>query len=126
MLKKAEFHKLGPHFDNYGTPSPLVAPLLHYKFMPDFEKKIEAAIAEGQHWNGSTEYRVYKEGSLIEKTLLLDNSIKVRNGDDLGRYISMLSETIRAAGLSGSIHLQSSYQPSEKTNSTDIEPRDTV
>lgn len=114
----------GAHFDNYGTPSPLVVPLLHYKFLPDFDKRIDAAIADGQYWNNAADYRSYKKLSLSEKVLLLDDSIRVRDGNDLRQYISTLSETIRSAGLSGSLHLKSFFQlsgdgPHSHTSSKD-------
>ena len=32
------FEHIGCHFDTYALPSPLVAPFLHFKFLPDFKK----------------------------------------------------------------------------------------
>jgi hypothetical protein len=118
--------QLGAHFDNYGTPSPLVAPLLHYKFLPDFDKRNDAAIADGQHWNNAADYRRYKELSLSEKNLLLDDSIRVRDGNDLRQYISMLSETIRTAGLSGSLHIKSYLQLSGDNQHSGADSLDTA
>jgi glycosyltransferase involved in cell wall biosynthesis len=38
---------------------PPFAALLHFKFLPDFEEKIHDALATGQHWRDSEEYRGY-------------------------------------------------------------------
>jgi NAD(P)-dependent dehydrogenase (short-subunit alcohol dehydrogenase family) len=41
--------------------TPPVAALLHFKFMPDFQQKVEEALETGQHWRGSQEYRHYAQ-----------------------------------------------------------------
>lgn len=57
------------------TPAEASAGLLHFKFLADFSEKVDEAIAEGQHWNDSVEYRWYRQwlssadGSLYEPSM---------------------------------------------------------
>lgn len=99
------FRKVGAHFDEFGTPSPLVAPLLHYKFLSDFSRRVETAILEGQHWDQAREYKNYARSELSRMTLKLTDSIRIASGDDLLEYTSVLSRMIREAGLTGSRHV---------------------
>lgn len=51
-----------PHFpypfaDNPDAP---LAALLHFKFLADFERRVAAAIDEGEHWRDAAEYREYQ------------------------------------------------------------------
>jgi hypothetical protein len=47
-------HQPLPYARNF---SPLWGALLHFKFFGDYGKKIEAAVADGQHFDGSAHYR---------------------------------------------------------------------
>jgi hypothetical protein len=47
-------HQPLPYSRNF---SPVWGALLHFKFFGDYRKKIEAAVADGQHFNGSAHYR---------------------------------------------------------------------
>ncbi len=40
---------------------PMLAALLHFKFLSDFPERVEAAVAEGQYFGGSIEYRAYQD-----------------------------------------------------------------
>lgn len=42
------------------NPTKNFAMLLHFKIMSDFPERVEAAIAENQHWSDSCEYRAYR------------------------------------------------------------------
>ncbi len=84
----------GSHFDTLNTPSLMIAPLLHYKFLPDFASKCDIAITEGQHWNNAEEYVAYKESGIASKSLKIDKSIYVRNGLDLIPYIEEIGKLI--------------------------------
>lgn len=88
---------LNSHFISTITPSPLVAPLLHYKFLPEFSEKIKKALEEGQHWNEGIEYKSYEKNDLVNKVLKVENSIKVTSGFDLAPYVNRLSKTILQA-----------------------------
>jgi hypothetical protein len=104
FVEQNGFRSINPHFDNYVLPSPLVAPLLHYKFMPDFKYKIDKAIYEGQHWKNAREYKNYKEAELYKRIIVGAMSVPVDSPDGLSAFIEQISATIRAAGVSGSIH----------------------
>lgn len=43
------------------TLYPMLASLLHFKFLSDFPERVERAVAEGQYYGGSREYRAYKD-----------------------------------------------------------------
>jgi hypothetical protein len=36
--------------------------LLHFKFLPDFAQKVDFAIETNEFWNGSIQYRRYRDG----------------------------------------------------------------
>lgn len=40
---------------------PMLAGLLHFKFLSDFPERVARAVAEGQYYGGSKEYRAYKD-----------------------------------------------------------------
>lgn len=40
---------------------PMLAALLHFKFLSDFPERVARAVAEGQYYGGSREYRAYKD-----------------------------------------------------------------
>ena len=52
-------HRLWPHAGNFASDRVLA--LLHFKFLPEFAEKMRRAIAEGNYWRGSLEYRCYQE-----------------------------------------------------------------
>jgi len=51
-------HQPLPYTRNF---SPLWGALLHFKFFGDYRKKIDAIVANGQHFNGSMHYRTIAE-----------------------------------------------------------------
>lgn len=104
FVEDGGFKSSDPHFDNYVLPSPLVVPFLHYKFLPDFEEKIDRAILEGQHWNNAEEYKSYKGASLYQRNLTIDESIQIQEPEDLQTFIDKISKQIRGKNISGSIH----------------------
>lgn len=104
FVEQNGFKSSNPHFDNFVLPSPLIAPLLHYKFMPDFKNKVDQAIYEGQHWKNAQEYKNYKEVELYRQPLVGKMSVPVDSPDGLSAFIAQISATIRAAGVSGSVH----------------------
>jgi hypothetical protein len=106
LVEPSGYEHTGCHFDTYATPSPLVAPFLHYKFMPGFAARVERAIEEGQHWDNASEYRGYREQSLSGRTLKLSDSVRVRSSSDLKNHIAAFTKLIRDAGLCGSEHLR--------------------
>jgi hypothetical protein len=100
------FEHDGSHFDTYGMPSPLVIPLLHFKFLPDFTSRMRVAIAEGQYWNNAEQYKNYASKQLSSRSLIFEGSVHFRSDDGLKKYIDMVSGFIGRAGLGGSIHLK--------------------
>ena len=85
---------LNSHFDSHLTPSPLVAPLLHYKFLPDFSDRVEKAIREGEHWNDAAEYKNYRKLSLWDKNLKIKSSVRVNSSLDLAGHIKAIQRII--------------------------------
>lgn len=86
----------GSHFDTKYAPSMLVAPLLHYKFLPNIPDKGNEAIVSGQHFRESIEYKVYKETSLESLCLKEPDSILVENGLSLSGYVKKITNVIVA------------------------------
>ena len=101
----------GSHFDTFLVPSPLVIPLLHYKFMPDFRDRNDAWISHQNGWNNSAEYKTYKEMGLHQKCFKNEHSIKINSAKDLAKHINLFSRLIRRQGLAGSIHLARRPEP---------------
>lgn len=52
-------HHIYPYADNFISPCYLG--ILHFKFTPNFSRKMNIAIAEKTYWNGSEEYRAYRD-----------------------------------------------------------------
>jgi hypothetical protein len=66
LNKVALFHNrpgvglsMGNHAIRGARCSDLRAVHLHFKFLSDFHERVVLAIARGEHWNGSSEYRSY-------------------------------------------------------------------
>jgi hypothetical protein len=84
----------GSHFDTANTPSILVAPFLHYKFLPNFSDKCDEAIESGQHWRDGQEYKAYKKVRLEERCFKKQDSIKVKSGVSLSGYVQVITKVI--------------------------------
>jgi glycosyltransferase involved in cell wall biosynthesis len=76
LNKVALFHNrpgvglsMGNHAIRGARCSDLRAVHLHFKFLPDFHERVVLAIARGQYWNGSSEYRSYARALGDHKTL---------------------------------------------------------
>jgi hypothetical protein len=106
LVESSGYEHVGSHFDTYATPSPLVVPFLHYKFMPGFAARVERVIEENQHWDNASEYRGYRDQGMSGRTLKLADSVRVRSSSDLQNHISAFTKLIRDAGLCGSEHLR--------------------
>ena len=122
FVEPGGYENYGSHFDSFGRPSPLVAPFLHYKFFHDFKARVHKAIEEGQHWNNAEEYRDNAAAALFLQSMMLEDSVLVRGGDDLREYIAALGNTIRSAeGLCGSGHWKRWQRPeSARTRSSSL------
>jgi hypothetical protein len=68
--------------------------LLHFKFLPDFAEKVNFALATNEFWNGSIQYRRYRDG-------LATSDLDVLYYEGSREYQS--PESLIAAGLIGSI-----------------------
>ena len=51
-------HSPFPYGRNFG---PIAGALLHFKYFADFRDRVDAAVADRQHWHDGAEYRVYGE-----------------------------------------------------------------
>lgn len=69
-------HHIWPYEENFHSPCYLG--LLHYKFLPDTLKRIEAAVREENYWGGSIEYKCYKKILSQNQTLSLMGPSSVR------------------------------------------------
>jgi glycosyltransferase involved in cell wall biosynthesis len=76
LNKVALFHNrpgvglsMGNHAIRGARCSDLRAVHLHFKFLSDFHERVVLAIARGEHWNGSSEYRSYARAIGDRKTL---------------------------------------------------------
>ncbi len=76
LNKVALFHNrpgvglsMGNHAIRGARCSDLRAVHLHFKFLSDFHERVVLAIARGEHWNGSSEYRSYARALGDRKTL---------------------------------------------------------
>lgn len=64
---------------NFGIPlsrRPPSGALLHFKFLDDFNRRVEKALKEQQHWNRSEQYQQYKEAKLGPSKLFYEGSRK--------------------------------------------------
>jgi len=103
FVEHGGFKHIGRHFDTYALPSPLVVPLLHFKFFPDFKEKIKKAISEGHHWNNAADYNQYVAEQLPAHTLAFEGSVDYRSNQGLEKYIYAMSRFIRRSNLCGSV-----------------------
>jgi hypothetical protein len=67
--------------------SPVTGAMLHFKYFQDFGKKIDDALASGEHYLGSAEYRVYARliGSSPDLSLFYEGSARYTTSNDLVR-----------------------------------------
>jgi len=49
------------HFLTGTTVAPLLATLLHFKFLSDFHERVQLEVTRGEHFAGAAEYRAYLE-----------------------------------------------------------------
>ena len=98
------FSHVGSHFDTYRLPSPLVVPLLHFKFLPDFEQRARKAIFERHHWNNAKDYENYISERLSSRKLAFEGSVDFRSDEGVKKYIDTMGQIIRQAGVCGSVH----------------------
>lgn len=72
-------HFLWPYDKNFRSECFLG--ILHFKFLPDFERKVIKAVAEGNYWEDSLEYRCYqKELSKTGRLSITSQSAEVYDG----------------------------------------------
>jgi hypothetical protein len=95
----------GAHIGQDRVPSPLVAPLLRYRFMPDARERRAASMEQARRWNHGQDERRDQIERLSAQRLKTDRSIRVTSGHDLQGHIIGLSRLIRQRGLAGSRHL---------------------
>ncbi len=82
-------HQPLPYTRNF---SPIWGALLHFKFFGDYREKIEAAVADGQHFNGSMHYRaiadaLHRDGKI---DFVSDRTATFRGPDQL-RELGLIS-----------------------------------
>jgi len=65
--------------------SPVTGTLLHFKFFDDFHARVAAALAEGQHFDGGSEYARYAQALETDPTFSLkyEGSVPYVGSDDL-------------------------------------------
>jgi hypothetical protein len=93
-VEKDGYKHRGPHFDTTLAPSPLVAPLLHYKFLPDFSAKLDNLLKKGDSWVAAQEYKNYKNNNLENIKFKTEHSVLVHSGLDLVPYINAITQVI--------------------------------
>ena len=73
------------HRLNRVTLSPVTGAMLHFKYFQDFGKRIDDALASGEHYMGSSEYRLYAKllASNSNLSLLYERSAPYSTSDDL-------------------------------------------
>jgi len=78
-------HHMLPAWKNF-TPK-CVLGLLHYKFSKQDFLKIQDALEQGQHWNGSFEYKCYAEWLRLysDRSLLFPESREYTSPEELVR-----------------------------------------
>jgi hypothetical protein len=69
-------HHIWPYEGNFD--SDCYFGILHFKFLPDVQKRIEEAIKSENYWGGSMEYKCYFKTLIKNDTLSLLDSISVR------------------------------------------------
>lgn len=69
-------HHIWPYDKNF--KSSCILGILHFKFLPDTIKRIDAAVREQNYWGGSLEYKCYQKILSQEASLSLKSSISKR------------------------------------------------
>ncbi|MEW5686445.1 MAG: glycosyltransferase family 2 protein [Pseudomonadota bacterium] len=82
---------------------PMLAGLLHFKFLSDFHDRAIQAVATGRHYGGSSEYRAYKDvmdrgGALRPRD---DHSVRYLGTDQLVRLELMYADAAFDALVAG-------------------------
>ena len=57
---------------------PMLAGLLHFKFLSDFPERVDVAVAGRQYHGDSREYRAYSDGLASDGGLVLRDSRSIR------------------------------------------------
>jgi hypothetical protein len=86
----------GSHSLNEGSPSPVVVPLLHFKFLSDCRGRVEKTIHENKLQYNMQEYKDLRDQNLSSISLLNQDSIPVRCEGDLHRFQTVISQIIEA------------------------------
>lgn len=76
-------HHVWPYAANFA--SPCILGLLHFKFLPDTIRRIEAAVQNGDYWGGSIEYKCYQKvlARNPDQTLMSESSCRYEGPDSL-------------------------------------------
>jgi Glycosyl transferase family 2 len=77
--------RLGAHRISIHATASLHCSLAHFKFYPDIDRKIDAAISEKQYFAQSVEYRMLRLAieRLADETLLCDKSVEFHGPESL-------------------------------------------
>ncbi|WP_191909007.1 glycosyltransferase family 2 protein [Hypericibacter adhaerens] len=80
----------GTPFRHHASPfptlrTPPIGALLHFKFLDDLGSRIDAAVSEGEHWNGAAEYIRYKEKYEALRSPFYEGSARYEGPDSLVR-----------------------------------------
>jgi glycosyltransferase involved in cell wall biosynthesis len=54
-------YPVGDHLVSWGKIADVTCVLYHYKFLPNFRKKVDSVVLEQQYYKGSSEYRQYQK-----------------------------------------------------------------
>ncbi|PZQ63736.1 MAG: hypothetical protein DI570_07935 [Phenylobacterium zucineum] len=73
---------------------PMLAGLLHFKFLSDFHDRVALGVATGRHYGGSSEYRAYRDVLERGRGLRLrdDHSVRFTGADQLVRLELMYAD----------------------------------
>ena len=73
------------HYINNAKIAPILATLLHFKFLSDFHDRAQTEVARGEHFENAREYRVYLQMCREQgrAALMCDRSVKFRDSIQL-------------------------------------------
>jgi hypothetical protein len=65
--------------------APILATLLHFKFLSDFHERAQTEVARGEHYENAREYRVYLQMCRENEsaTLMCEQSLKFKDSAQL-------------------------------------------
>jgi glycosyltransferase involved in cell wall biosynthesis len=87
---------LGSHSLSRGTPCPVVAPLLHFKFLADYRDRLDKLIRENKTTFNMDEHTDARDGGISGIPFKFEGSVQIYSSLDLEPYVRAVTAVIEA------------------------------